>query len=391
LPDLKKEDEPMYEFKVPTRVIYGRDSAARIGEIAAGLPIKKALLVTDSGVAKSGVVERLLAPLQAAGVKVSVFDHVEYNPTIATADKAFSQYSRDRCDGVIAVGGGSPMDVGKCVGVLATNAGSAADYLGMDKVKNPAAPVICVPTTAGTAAEITDVAVLTDPAKQLKIGLRSAYVTPTVALLDPMLTISLPPAPTRDSGLDALTHAIESYICINAWPATEALTLRAIELIGRHLRTAVHNGRDIDARDGMLTASLLAGLGFHQTKLCLVHAITIPLGGIYNMPHGVSNAIVLPHAMEFMLPGAISKYVDLAVALGEDVSGLSERVAAEQAVEAVRQLCCDVDLPKGLSVYGAKEEDLPKIAEAAHPIYLVQLAPRVATVKDIEEICRKAL
>ena len=381
----------MYEFKVPTRVIYGRDSGARIGEIAAGLQLKKALLVTDSGVTMSGVVDCLLTPLKAAGVTISVFDQLEYNPTIKTADKAFSQYSHDGCDGVIGVGGGSPMDVSKCVGVLATNGGSAADYLGMDKVKNPAAPVICVPTTAGTAAEITDVAVLTDPAKQLKTGLRSPHVTPTVALLDPMLTLSLPPAPTRDSGLDALTHAIESYICINAWPATDALTLKAIELIGRHLRTAVHNGKNIDARDGMLTGSLLAGLGFHHTKLCLVHAITIPLGGVYNMPHGVSNAIVLPHAMEFMLPGAISKYADIAVALGEDVSGLSERVAAEQAVEAVRQLCGDVDLPKGLSVYGAKEEDLSKIAEAAHPLYLVQLAPRVATVKDIEEICRKAL
>ena len=151
-------------------------------------------------------------------------------------------------------------------------------------VKNPAAPVICVPTTAGTAAEITDVAVLSDLEKKIKVGLRSPYVAPAVALLDPMLTVTLPPEPTRDSGLDALTHAIESYICTNAWDATDALTLRAIELIGLHLRTAVYNGNDIEARDGMLKASLLAGMGFHNTKLCLVHAITGPLGGFLFFP-----------------------------------------------------------------------------------------------------------
>jgi alcohol dehydrogenase class IV len=188
-----------------------------------------------------------------------------------------------------------------------------------------------------------------------------------------------------------LTHAIESYICVNSWRVTDALTLKAIELIGRHLRTAVHNGRNIDARDGMLTASLLAGMGFHNTKLCLVHAITLPFGGIYNLPHGVSNAIVLPRAMKFMLPGALSKYVEIAAALGEKVSGLSPRVAAEKAVSAVEQLCRDVDLPPGLGVFGVKKDDLPKLAETIAGNFMIPLSPRIAKTEDILKICEESL
>ena len=380
-----------FEFRIPTQIVYGRNSAARLGEIAGRLGLAKVQIVTDPGVAGSGVLDHLLPPLKAAGIQWTVFDGVEVNPTLQTVDLAHRQYADQDCQGVIAVGGGSALDAGKSIGILATNPGSAADYLGVDKVKKAGAPVICVPTTAGTAAEITDVAVLSDPVKKLKLGLRSPQVAPTYALLDPLLTVSLPPGPTRDSGLDALTHAIESYVCVNAWTPTDALTLRAIELIGRHLRTAVHNGADLEARDGMLQASLMAGMGFHNTKLCLVHAITGPLGGVYNFPHGASNAIVLPHALRFMLPGAISKYADIAQALGEDLEGLSERDAAELAVEAVEILAEDVGLPEGLAVYGAQEADLPKLSEVIAGSFMIPLSPRRATAADILAICRAAL
>jgi alcohol dehydrogenase len=380
-----------YYFQITTQIIYGRYSAGRIGEIAGKLGVKKAQIVTDAGVAKSGVLDQVLAPLKDAGIVPVIFDEVEPNPTVQTVDKAAERFAREGCDGVIALGGGSPLDAGKSVGVLATNPGSTSDYLGIDKVNKPCAPVICVPTTAGTAAEITDVAVLSDHEKRIKMGLRSAYVAPRVALLDPILTLSLPPGPTRDSGLDALTHAIEAYVNVNAWQASDALALKSIELVGRYLRHAVHNGNDVEARDGMLTASLLAGMAFHNTKLCLVHAITGPLGGFYNLPHGASNAIVLPHAMRFMLPGAVSKYVDIAVALGEQVEGLSEREAAELATEAVEQLSEDVGLPEGLSVYGVKEEDLLALSKTIEGSFMVPLSPRVAAAADILEICRAAL
>ena len=380
-----------YEFRITTQIIYGRNSTERIGEIARGLNVKKVQIVTDAGVANSGVLDRVLPLVKDAGITTVVFDEVEFNPTVRTVEKAFKQFSGESCDGVIAVGGGSPIDAGKSVGVLATNPGSISDYLGIGKVKHPAAPVICVPTTAGTAAEITDVAVLSDHEKKVKLGLRSPQVAPAVALLDPLLTLSLPPGPTRDSGLDALTHATESYLCVNAWNPTEALTLRAIELIGRHLRTAVYNGNDLEARDGMLTASLLAGMGFHNTKLCLVHAITGPLGGVYNLPHGASNAIVLPKVMRFLLPGAVSKYVDIAVALGEEVDGLSDRDAAEKAVKGVEQLSRDVGLPDGLSTYGVREEDLAPIAETIAGSFMVPLSPRRAKADDILKICKASL
>jgi alcohol dehydrogenase class IV len=380
-----------YEFTITTQIIYGRGSADRIGEIAGGMNIKKAQIITDAGVTKAGVLDKLLPLLKDTGIVAAVFDEIEANPTVSSVDKAFELFSGEGCDGVIAVGGGSPLDAGKAVGVLATNPGSTEDYLGVGQVKNQAAPVICVPTTAGTAAEITDVAVLSQPEKKAKLGMRSPEVAPRVALLDPLLTLSLPPGPTRDSGLDALTHAIESYICVNTWTPTDVLTLRSIELIGRHLRTAVHNGNDVEARDGMLMASLLAGMGFHNTKLCLIHAITGPMGGYYNAPHGAINAIVLPHAMRFMLPGAVSRYADIAVALGEEVEGLSEREAAEEAVEAIEQLSSDVGLPSGLSVYGVKEEDLAALSQTIAGSFMIPLSPRIAGPDDVLEICKNAL
>ncbi len=380
-----------YYFQLPTQIIYGRYCANQIGKVAGNLGLKKVMIVTDPGVAKSGVLDQILPYLKEAGINAITFDEVEPNPTVQSVDKAAALYAKEGCEGVIAVGGGSPLDAGKAVGVLATNPGSASDYLGNDKVKIPCAPVIGVPTTAGTSAEITDVAVLSDRTKKAKIGVRSAYVSPRIALLDPALTLGLPPAPTRDSGLDTLTHAVESYLNINSWETSSALSLKAIELVGQHLRTAVHNGKDIEARDGMLMASLLAGIAFHNTKLCLVHAITGPMGGFYNAPHGAINAIILPHAMRFMLPGAVSKYVDIAVALGESVEGLSEREAAEKAVSAIEQLSRDVGLPKGLSVYGVKADDLPALAETIAASFMVSLSPRVAKKEDILEVCKASL
>jgi alcohol dehydrogenase len=226
----------------------------------------------------------------------------------------------------------------------------------------------------------------------VKAGIRSVSIAPRYAILDPLLTIGLPPCPTRDSGLDALTHAIEAYININAWPGSDALALRAIELVGKYLCRAVHNGKDIEARDGMLTASLLAGMAFHNTKLCLVHAITGPLGGAYNLPHGAINAIILPYAMEYMLPGSLDKYADIAKALGENVEGLSKRKAAERAVQAVRQLSADVQLPAGLSSFGVvKEEELPALAKTISGSFMVGLSPRVANVDEILGVMKASM
>jgi alcohol dehydrogenase class IV len=380
-----------YYFQIPTQIIYGRDSIHQLGDVLRKLNVRKVQVITDPGVAGAGVLDQVTVQLKQGDIPYSVFDSVEVNPTVQTADAAAEQYKREACEGVIALGGGSPLDAGKAVGVLATNPGTTVDYLGIDKVKVPSAPVVAIPTTAGTAAEITDVTVLLDPVKRAKIGLRSSYVAPRVALLDPVLTLGLPPGPTRDSGLDALTHAVESFVCVNAWAASDALCLTAIELIGRFLRRAVHYGKDLEARDGMLTASLLAGMAFHNTKLTLVHAITGPLGGAFNLPHGAINAIILPHAMEFMLPGTIDKFAQIAAALGEPVESLSLREAAEKAVLAVKQLSQDVGLPAGLSHYGVKDEDLLPLIKTISGSFMVPLAPRVANADEILAVCRASL
>ena len=378
-------------FVLRTKIVCERQGVRRTGALTGDVGVGKALVVTDPGIAAAGVLDQVLASLKESSIAVNVFDAVEPNPTMQAVDSAAEQYAVTKCDGIVAVGGGSAMDTGKSVAVLATNAGSASDYVGNDKVAKPCAPIVCIPTTAGTAAEITDVAVLSDRKKKIKTGLRSPYVAPTLALLDPCLTVSLPPGPTRESGLDALTHAVESYICVNAWSATDALALRSIELIGHHLRRATHYGKDIEAREGMLTASLLAGMAFHNTLLCLVHAITGPLGGMYNLPHGAANAIVLPHAMRFLLPGALLKYRNIAAALGARIRGLGEREAAEQAVDAVVQLAQDVGLTQGLAAYGVQEDDLPQIAETVAGSYMIPLSPRAATAPEIIEVCRAAL
>jgi len=380
-----------YEFQFATKIIYGRDSSQQLAELISGFGLKNIQIITDKGLVKAGTAEKIIGLLKPSGVRTVLFDKVEYNPTVTTVDAAKEQFVNEKCDGVVAVGGGSPMDAGKSVGVLRTNPGSAADYLGINKVKSIGVPVICLPTTSGTSAEITDIAVLSQPEKKTKLGIRSPYIAPTVAILDPLLTFTLPPAPTRESGLDALAHAIESYICLNAWVPTETLTIKGIELIGRHLRMATYNGMDYEARDGMMMGSLLAGMGLHTTWTNLVHAITGPLGGFYNLPHGAANAIVLPHAMRFLLPAAVSKFATIAKALGERVDHLSERQAAERAIDAVEQLSRDVGMPKGLSTYGVKEPDLPKLAETISGSMILPLAPRLATVKDILEICKAAL
>lgn len=378
------------EFRLTTKIICNPGSASTIGTVSKSLDMSKVMIVTDRGVAGSGVLDSVTPFLEAEGVQHILFKDIDPNPTIQSVDHAVELFKKESCDGVIALGGGSPIDAGKCVSALINNPGSAFDYLGVDLLKNPAVPCICVPTTAGTGAEITDVAMLSDLEKKLKMGIRANQIAPAVALLDPELTVSLPVGPTRDSGLDALTHAIESYISVNSWQATDALTIKAIELIGSNLRTAVHYGKDIKSRENMLYASLIAGMGFHNTKLCLVHAITAPLGGMYNVPHGGSNAIVLPHAMKFLLPGALQKFADIAKALGENVEGLSLRQAAEKAVSAVEQLSEDVGLPSGLSVYGVEESSFDNLAETIAGNFMVPLSPRVANKDDILKILKEA-
>ena len=377
-------------FQLPTKVMYGPGSIKQLGEQASGLGIHRALLVTDKGIVNSRLLDQIL-PFVGANVTTVLFDAVEANPSLETVQAALDLCRAEKCDGVLAIGGGSPLDVGKAVAVLATNLGNLRDYLGIGKIKQDGLPIITIPTTAGTAAEITDVSVLSDHQVRSKVTIRSPQVAPKLALMDPALTLGLPPSVTRDTGMDALTHAVESFINVNAWPGSEALALKAIEMIGANLRTAVHNGANLAARDAMLSASLIAGFAFHNTRLALVHAITTPLQGVFELPHGACNAIVLPNALEFMLPGAVGKYVQIAQALGEPVEGLAPRAAAERAVAAIRQLMQDIGMPAGLATYNVTPDPFPAIAEKAAASFMIALSPRRATAADIVAILKQSL
>jgi alcohol dehydrogenase len=380
-----------WNFHLATRVVHGRGAARGLGQVAADVGIRRALLVTDAGVAKAGVLDQVLGPLRSSGIETVVFDEVEANPTLRTVDRGAARFAASRCDGVVAVGGGSPMDAGKAIGVLSTNPGPVASHLAPRTIANPGLPVICVPTTAGTGAEVTCVAGLRDGEIGSKVALAGPLVAARVAVLDPLLTLSLPPGPTRDSGLDVLTHAIESYINVTAWDGTRVLALRAIEMVAQHLRTAVHRGSDLEARDGMLTASLLAGMAFANTDLGLVHAIALTVGGPFNTPHGATNAVLLPHAMRFLLPAALPQFAEIAVALGQKTDGRSTAEMAETAVQTVECLCADTGLPRGLSALGVEAESLPELAAAMARHPMTPFSPRRATPNDCLEICRKAL
>jgi len=257
------------------------------------------------------------------------------------------------------------MDVAKAVAVVAGNKGKAGDYLGLNKVPGPGLPKIMIPTTAGTGSEVTFTSVFVRPELKKKEGMNSPFLYPDLALLDPLLTVSLPPGPTASTGIDALCHAIESYTSINASPLSELISLEAIALIAENLRTAVHDGTNIAAREKMLLGSLYAGLGLANAGVTAVHSLSYPLGGKFGIPHGLANTVLLPHVMNYNLPGAQEKFVDIAAAMGEIVADVPLREAAYLAVEAVNALIADCGVQTSLEELGIAEEDFEALAKIA--------------------------
>src|SRR5512144_92735 len=310
-------------FSSVNRIVQGCGAIARLTEEVRQFGAGKVLIVTDPGLIATPIPETVKALLKDHDVEV--FSEVESDPSIETINACAARVRKGRYDLIVAVGGGSPIDTAKCASVLATNEGSAEDYLGIDKVQKAGIPKIVIPTTAGTGSEVTNVAVLSLKSAHTKKGIVTRYLFGDVAILDPELTLGLPPAITAATGMDALTHAIEAYVSRFAQPLTDHYALEAIRLIGRSLRTAVHNGADLAARERMLTGSMYAGLAFGSAATGMVHGLAMPLGGQFNVPHGIANAVLLPYVMRFNLVGALERYPDIAVALGERVENLSTR------------------------------------------------------------------
>lgn len=382
-----------FVFRTPTRVIFGRGVVEKVGEECRKLGGTKAFLVTGRTATKnSPYFAKIMDSLQSAGLKVIVYSEVESDPSVETVDRGAEIFRKEGCDIAIGFGGGSPMDAAKAIAGLQANPGSMAEFIrGQKRMTNPTFPIVCIPTTAGTASEVTAAAVTTDLKTKEKIGISSDHIMPRVALVDPELHLSMPPNVTAATGMDALTHAIEGYVSLNAEPISDALCLHAIRLIGANLRKAVANGSDIEARSNMVLGSLIAGLGFTNVGLGAVHAVAHPLGGHFGIPHGVANGLMLPYVMEYNLMANFAKFKEIAEALGKNTAGLSLRDAAYLSVEAVRELNRDVGIPNTLGELGVTEEHLPILVEHSMTSRSLPTNPRKLSAEDIRKIFVRAL
>lgn len=379
-----------HQFHTPTKIISGIGALAVIDKELNAFDAKKVLLVTDPGLVQVGLSSQVAEQLEQASVEVEIFDAVEPDPGIRIATLAAQKAMAAHVDVLVALGGGSAIDTAKSAALLITNGGYLKDYAGVNKVAKPVHPLIAIPTTAGTGSEVTIFAVMSDPEHQEKFTISSALIAPAVAVLDPVLTLKLPPSITAFTGMDALTHAMEAYTSSIAQPATDALALSAVKLILEHLPVAVGRGDNIGAREGMLQASLLAGMAFNNAFLGLAHAIASPLGGYFHVPHGLANAVMLPYVMEYNLPAAVRRYADIGCALGLQAPGDTPRAVAERTVAAVSQLARDINIPERLRDIGAKEEDLPGVARDALKSIQLKFNVRSASEKEILALLQKA-
>lgn len=384
-------DQKIHSFFSPNRVLFGIGASREIGKEAKALGGTKVLIVTDSGVVNSGLVASLRTNLEEAGMKVFLFDRVEPEPSASLVDESAQLTKENGVDVVIGVGGGSSLDIAKGASLLASNPGNVLDYCGLDLIPKRGLPKILVPTTAGTGSEVTRVFVLTDKRDNMKKVVFSNYAIPELALVDPMLTISMPSKVTADTGMDALVHAIETYVSMNATPFSDLLASKAIELIARYLPMAFAKGENIEARYHMSLASLLAGMAFASGGLGAVHALAYPLGTEYHLPHGRTNAIMLPHVMEFNSIGNRSRYALIAEMMGKREVTIDLRAGVAKAVEAVIQLLDDVQIPYYLKDYGIPKEAIPKLVEGGmRQARLFVPNPRDLREEDVEAIYTKA-
>lgn len=380
-----------FSFTGAKKIVFGNGSFATLPEQLAEWKISRPLVVLDRGLAETGLRERLTALLAGAKIGFTLFDKTEPEPPLELADEGAKLALKKRCDGVVGLGGGSAMDLAKAIAVLAANKGKAEDYLGLNKVPGPGLPKIMIPTTAGTGSEVTFTAVFIRKKLKKKEGMNSPYLYPELALLDPELTLSLPSRPTAATGVDALCHAIESYTSVNASPMSELLSLEAIRLIGENLRTAVHDGANLAAREAMLLGSLYAGLGLANAGVTAVHSLSYPLGGKYGVSHGLANTLMLPPVMAFNVPGNLEKFADIAEALGEVVEGLPLREAAWLSVEAVESLIEDCGIATTLEELGIPEADFPELAKAAMTVARpLANNPCKLTLEEMVEIYQEA-
>lgn len=381
-----------YDYMAPSVNFMGPGCIEVLGDRVKLLGVKKPLLVTDTFLneLEDGPVMQAATSLKKSGIEYAVYTGVEPNPKVQNCLDGLKIYKEEGCDSIITVGGGSSHDCGKGIGIAATHEKPLTEYAGIETLTNPLPPVIAVNTTAGTASEVTRHCVLTNLDTHLKFVIVSWRNVPLVSINDPLLMLGVPKALTAATGMDALTHAVESYVSVDANPVTDAAAVQAIKLVAGNLRQAAANGQNEKARENMAYASLLAGMAFNNANLGYVHAMAHQLGGQYDMPHGVANAILLPTVEEYNLNSAPERFADLAVLLGENIDGLSVMEAGQKAIQAMRNLAEDVGIPKTLKEMGVKREDFELMAENALLDGNAFSNPRKGSKEDIIRLFEKA-
>lgn len=378
-------------YFIPTVNLLGSGTINEVGPKMKALGGKKVLIVTDAMLAKMGMGEQVKGILEAAGLEAIIFDGAEPNPTDKNVESGLEVWNSEKCDSIVSLGGGSSHDCAKGIGLVASNGGRIQDFEGVDVSQNDFVPYVAVNTTAGTASEMTRFCIITDSSRKVKMAIIDWRVTAKVSINDPDMMMGMPPSLTAATGMDALTHAVEAYVSTIANPLTDSAALMAMKLIAEYLPKAVGNGGDKDAREKMAYAQFLAGMAFNNASLGYVHAMAHQLGGFYNLPHGVCNAILLPVVSQYNLLSKAERFKDIAVAMGEKVDGLSTVAAGQVAIDAIKRLAVSVNIPTGLAQLGVKEEDFEVMATNAKLDACQFTNPRLATLQQVKDLFKQAM
>lgn len=367
-------------------IFTGKSSLNEINNILNKINAEKVMVVTDKGIINAGIYEKLQAVLKSGNKKIILFDEVLPDPSIKLVEEAVSVARKNKIDAVIGIGGGSSLDTAKVAAALIINDKNISNYIGIELLEKDSVPVVAIPTTAGTGSEVTHIAILSDKEEQLKKGIVSTKIIPDFAILDPELTIGLPPHVTAATGMDALVHALEAYTSLNASPYSDALALKAVDLISENIREAYNNGKNIEARENMLTGSLFAGIAFANAGVAAVHAFAYPLGGMFHIPHGLANSVMLPTIAEFNMVGNEERFTELANRL----TGNSN-ATVQDGITEINKLCSDLKIPLSLAELKIPESAIPELAEGAMKVTrLLANNPRKITLEDALDLYTKA-
>lgn len=382
-----------YQILMPSTILYGAGCIEQLGNKVKPLG-KKALIVSDKVMTDTNNVKKIQDLLSAQEIEFEVYNEVNGEPTDVMIEKGLNIYKDGNCDFLVGIGGGSPIDAAKAIGLMATNPGNIVDYMGLGKVKNQLPPVVAIATTSGTGSEVTQFTIIADTKNDVKMLIGSPYIVPAVAVNDPLFTLSVPAKVTAATGIDAFTHAIEAYISKKAHPFTETMSLSAIKRISKYIRRAWANGDDLEARNQMMIASMEAGLAFSNASVTIVHGMSRPIGALFHIAHGISNAVLLPKCMEFALMGAPEKFANVAEVMGEKIEGLTTMEAGKKAILAIKQLNDDLEIPSisGLGIDKEKFMALaPKMAQDAINSGSPGNTPRKASIEQIIQIYKDSL